>query len=358
MSKDLSTYADEKRKDILEATAEVQRDLRAAKALVRERDEELAILRDKLDLFDNVTRRLAPPPKWLAPVRPKDKLSVGIPTLFVTDVHWDEVVNPEEVDGANKYNRVIAEQRLQRAFTGCLKVTDQYLHGLEYQGAVLLLGGDMISGIIHEELRETNSALVMDSVLSILDPLRAGINLLAQRYGKLHVAAVVGNHGRNTRKPRAKGRVSDSFDWLIYKLLERDLRGDKRITMQVATGADVTVPIYNTNFLLTHGDQFQGGSGISGLLAPLMLGAHRKQKRQSALGKPYDIMVMGHWHQSLYFPSKGLIVGGSVVGYNEYEYLKNFTPEPAQCAFWVTTPEHGPTFPASVYVQDKEREGW
>jgi hypothetical protein len=69
-------------------------------------------------------------------------------------------------------------------------------------------------------------------------------------------------------------------------------------------------------------------------------------------------MVMGHWHQTIMFPSKGLIVGGTLMGYNEHAYVNNLEPEPPQCALWITTPEHGVTFTAPVFVADRKKEGW
>jgi predicted phosphodiesterase len=182
--------------------------------------------------------------------------------------------------------------------------------------------------------------------------------MLADEFGKVHVAAVPGNHGRMTRKPIAKKRAADNLDWLLYSLLLRSLRGDGRVTWTVPKAADAHVNVYNMRFLLTHGDQFRGGSGISGALAPLMLGSHRKTRRQSAAGKPYDVMVMGHWHQNISLPSRGLLVGGCLKGYDEYAYVSNFEPEPPQQSLWITTPEHGITFQAPVFVGDREAEGW
>ena len=72
----------------------------------------------------------------------------------------------------------------------------------------------------------------------------------------------------------------------------------------------------DTRILLTHGDQFRGGSGIAGLLSPLLLGDHRKRKRQTAMNHPYDWMIYGHWH-SLVLGVRGLIGNGSLKGYDE-----------------------------------------
>jgi hypothetical protein len=179
---------------------------------------------------------------------------------------------------------------------------------------------------------------------------------LADQWGALHNAVTYGNHGRRTRKPRAKRRAQDNIEWLLYKVLERETRHDKRITWQITESADTIVPVYNTRFLLTHGDQFRGGSGIAGAMSPLLLGSHRKTRRAMASGRPYDVMVIGHFHQYLTLP--GVIVGGTLKGTDEYAYLGNFGYEPPQQAFWVTTPEHGVTISAPVHVLDRQAEGW
>jgi hypothetical protein len=213
-------------------------------------------------------------------------------------------------------------------------------------------------GIIHEELTETNEGTIFESVVTSVEPIIAGIRLLAARFGRVDINCVVGNHGRRTRKPRAKNRVQDNFDWLIYKLIEREFRGSTAVTVHVAEAPDAHFSVYATRYLLTHGDQFRGGSGISGAMSPLLLGTARKTRRQVVAGRPHDVMVMGHWHQSIWMPNKGLIVGGSVVGYGEFSYLINAEPEPPQCALWLNTPERGITVSAPVFVGDRKSEGW
>jgi hypothetical protein len=146
------------------------------------------------------------------------------------------------------------------------------------------------------------------------------------------------------------------MDWLFYKALERDLAGDTRVSVVVSSAADVLVPIYRTRFLVTHGDQFRGGSGIAGMMSPLMLGQHRKTRRQMAAGRTFDWLVMGHWHQ--YWQGKGIIVSGALKGFDEYAYVSNFEFEPPRLAWWVTTPERGVTISAPVEPMDRRAERW
>lgn len=330
-------------------------ELRALRARLRSRDTELADLRKRLDFVTAIDQAKLRPPRWLAPPR-STKAHHATACMMLTDPHLGEVVEPVEVEYLNAYNDEIAERRLRQFAQGAIRLARDYTGGVEYDGAVLFMGGDIFSGDIHDELLETNEETTYAGVIHWLDPLRAVIDTLADHFGRLHIAAVVGNHGRRTRKPRAKRRAQDNVEWLFYRVLERDTRKDRRITWQVSDSADCLVPVYSHRFLLTHGDQFRGGSGIAGAFSPLMLGQHRKVRRAMSSGRPFDTMVLGHWHQYLNLP--GLIVGGTLKGYDEYAFLGNFGYEPPQQAFWVATPERGVTLTAPIYVSDREAEGW
>lgn len=297
------------------------------------------------------------PPAWAIPAK-KTGLYRGTVCLMLSDCHFDEIVTPAEVDWSNAYNRKIAEKRLVRTVENTIRISHEFFSGLKYDGMVLLLGGDIFSGIIHQDLRETNEEPILASVLYWEDRLAAAIDRLASAYGKLHVAGTYGNHGRMTLKPIAKHRAQDSFEWLLYQHVAKHFAASKAITWQIPDATDCLVKVYNHTTLLTHGDQFRGGSGISGALAPLLLGTHRKTRRQTALGKPYDLMAIGHWHQYMSLPGKGLLVNGSLKGYDEYAYQSNFEPELAQQAFWIVTPEHGVSFSAPIIAQDRKSEGW
>jgi hypothetical protein len=102
--------------------------------------------------------------------------------------------------------------------------------------------------------------------------------------------------------------------------------------------------------MLTHGDSFKGGSGISGPLLPWMRGDAKTRKQYGALGLPYDVLVMGHWHQLRYLGQ--IIVNGSLVGFNEYALKSRFDYEPPQQALWLTHPTRGLTFQEAVFADE------
>ena len=316
-------------------------------ALLRE-VEELRRIASMVTLVGTAERKV---PEWTVKKPSKGYRGI-IATAFLSDVHLDEVIQPEQVNWVNAYNREIAEKRLRLFFENTIELARDYLSGFRYEGLVLPLGGDIFAGIIHEELVESNEGTIFESMLYWADPMCAGIKMVRDAFGRVFLPCVVGNHGRRQRKPHAKNRVQDNFEYMFYHLLKRLLGVEKGVEFTISEAADQPFRVYDTKYLLTHGDQFKGGSGIAGLWSPLMLGDARKRARENAVQRPYDHMIMGHWHQLKFFGN--IIVNGSVSGLDEYAFLNNFGYEPPRQAFWVTDATHGVTITAPIHVAAKD----
>jgi len=294
------------------------------------------------------------PPKWLSPKRISSGCK-GVPTIMLSDWHWGEVVKPGEIYGANEFNLDIANARAKRVVETATDLLFNHIANPEYDGLVLALGGDMVTGDIHEELSKTNDAPIMPSVLNLFDALTGVIEKFAQRFDKIFIPCVTGNHGRNTRKPQKKERNATNFDWLVYQMLARHFKDRPGIQFSIPDGPDCHYSIYGHRYLLTHGDQFRGGNGIAGVLMPIERGRHKKSTRDTALQRSWDTMIIGHFHQLIQLPH--LVVNGSLKGYDEYAFSENFSyEEPAQ-GCWITHPEKGITFQMPIYLGDVEKPG-
>jgi hypothetical protein len=312
-------------------------------------------LEKALGFVDAATSARLEPPKWLSPAQSSKKKHATL-TLLLSDTHFDEVVLPEEVGGLNAYNRSIAEFRLKLWAENATKMARHYLSGVTYDGVVVMLGGDIFSGDIHEELAQTNEDTMLGSLLHWSEQISAALLMFADEFGKVHVPCVVGNHGRMSRKPRMKLRAKTNFDWLLGKMIERHLSTDKRFTFQISENADTMVNIYGHGHLLTHGDQVSGGGGVGGIWPPVMRMRARKAQRAMDTGQPFETLWMGHWHQ--YISSPYMIVNGSTKGLDEYAWIQNFGFEPPQQALAIVTPEHNITIQAPVFCTDRTKEKW
>jgi hypothetical protein len=289
-------------------------------------------------------------PGWLLRA-PKNDIT-GVPSLFASDWHWAENVDPKQIGGVNEYNLEIAQQRARAMIETAIDLCFNHLKTPKYPGIVFILGGDMFSGNIHTELATTNDMELMPAVLDIWAVLVWCIEQLADKFGKVFVPCVSGNHGRNTFKIQAKNRNYTNFDWLLYQFLAKRFEGDKRIQFLIPDGSDAYYSIYGHRYLLTHGDQFRGGDGVIGALGPIIRGDHKKRSRNAQIDQEYDTMLLGHWHQLIQL--QRLIVNGSLKGYDEYAYANNFGYEPPRQALWITHPTHGITFSCAVNVERKK----
>ena len=299
------------------------------------------------------------PPEWL--LRPGSAFSgAGVPTLFASDFHWGEVVDPRQIGRVNEFNVPIAHERLRTMIEMTVDLLRNHVNGGKYPGIVFALGGDMVSGDIHEELSATNEKEMMPIVVDLWGALAWAIETLANEFGAVFVPCVTGNHGRNTHKIRAKGRNFTSFDWLVYQFLAKRFEGDDRVRFLIPDGPDAHYSVMGHRYLLTHGDQFRGGDGMIGALGPIIRGDHRKRGRNAQIDMEYDTMLLGHWHQLIQL--QRLIVNGSLKGYDEYAYSNNFPFEPPRQALWLTHPQHGITFSAPVHVERPKkapaRQAW
>ena len=351
-------------RDELEVEAE-KPDVERLSKVRRERDsarreadllaERVGELERLLGFVDQVQAAQIEPPTWLKPASSKSKKRATL-ALLLSDTHFDEVVQPEEVGGLNAYDRRIAQMRLKAWSDNSVKMARHYLSGVTYDGVVVMLGGDIFSGDIHEELSQTNEDTMLGSLLFWSEQIAASLLMFADEFGKVHVPCVVGNHGRTSRKPRAKLRARTNFDWLLGKMIERHLATDKRFTFQVSENADTLIPIYGHGHLLTHGDQVSGGGGIGGIWPPIMRMRARKAQRAMDTGQPFSTLWMGHWHQ--YISTPYMIVNGSTKGVDEYAWVQNFGYEPPQQALAIVTPEHNITIQAPVFCSDRTKEKW
>lgn len=285
------------------------------------------------------------PPEWIGSLDLEDPYD-GIPTLFLSDWHWGEVVSPDQIQFQNEFNLKIAEKRARICFEQFSRIWSSH-----QQGCVVLLGGDMVSGTIHEELLLTNDDDILPVVMDCAEKITSGLLYLLSHFAEIVVFCVIGNHGRSTQKGRFKGRIRTNYDWLAYALCKKYFEGDDRIQIEVSTGTDSYYSVLGTRYLLTHGDLLGGGSEpILGSLAGVSRGDQKLRLRQQMVGKPYDVLVYGHYHQLRMTPKR--ICNGNLKGPDEFSWNLGFAPEPPQQASWLTHPIHGVTLMAPIQCQD------
>ena len=305
----------------------------------------------------------AKPPKWITKSSPATG-TPGVPTLFLSDFHYGEVVKPDAVNNLNNFDKKISQLRLKSTVETAIDLCHNHMVNPKYPGIVLALGGDMMSGSIHDELIESNDGTSIDHVLELFDQLIWTITTLANKFNKVFVPTCYGNHSRMYQQWRNKEAAHLSFDWMLYNMLEKHFTANKddRVQFLIPTGFDAYYKIYDTSYLLTHGDRLgvRGGTGIVGMLGPIARGVQKVRSEYTNFGKSIDYVIMGHYHQ--YISIKGAIVNGSLKGYDEYAMSNRFAFEIPKQALWFTHPQYGITFQVPVVAEQgvpkKPKKEW
>lgn len=277
----------------------------------------------------------------------KLKANAGVPTLMLSDWHWGEVVQPERIEGLNEYNLTVAKERANRVFATTLEVLFHHQAGMAYDGMVVSLAGDMFSGNIHDELRATNEKPIFECLLDLTHTLSNALVQIAAEFPGVYVPAVAGNHGRIDFKPTAKNASVDNYDYLLYKMVEMQVQakmGSKcNVDFDVSPALDLTYGVYGTRYLLTHGDQLGSSTNSDDFWPSMMRMAAKKKERISrpqgfGASAGFDYMTVGHFHN--YGAVSNVIVNGSLKGYCEWVYKKNYAYDRPIQALWITHPDH------------------
>jgi len=314
-----------------------------------------------LNLIGIIAKAPSNPPAWIAaPAVKRVHKAPEVPVMMWSDWHGGERIDPHMVNGYNAFNIEILEERVERLLVNSLDLCVNHIGG-NYPGLVLNLLGDFISGGLHPELIKTDEEGRIPSTLRVRDLLVAAIKRLLEHFPALFVPCVSGNHGRETAKPEFKGYVYHNFDWLIYQLLQREFAGDKRVQFMIDPSNEAYYNVFGHTFLAVHGDMLgvRGGDGIIGAIGPIMRGEVKTRGQSTSLGRPYDYILMGHWHQMIWLP-RG-VVNNALKGFDEYakNSLRATPSHPSQALFFVH--EKGITGRWEVRVDDQPRRdnpGW
>lgn len=291
-----------------------------------------------------------PDPEWTEALdRGLTRFDGDVPTAIWSDFHGAEIVKPEQVQYVNEYNTEIMHARFQRLLDHTVLMFKQHLSPRKYPGFVLMLGGDMVTGDIHQELSETNEESTMPALIRLHRMIRCGIVRLADVFGAVHVVCVYGNHGRTNQKPQHKDQAFKNFDWLLYCLLAEWFADDPRVTFKIPDDDEVQFVVAGHRYRLTHGSQFKGGQGFIGAMAPIIRGDHKKMIAAQSYGMPYDTMVLAHWHQCHWW--QRVVVNGSIKGYDEYAMDNNFKFELPKQMTWITSRTFGACSPMEIYCE-------
>lgn len=272
------------------------------------------------------------------------RMNRAIPIVSLSDWHIEERVESGVVNGFNDYNLKIAEERAKKLFVNLIKVNTILSRDVSINDMVLWLGGDFISGYIHDELIENNQLSPLEAIRAAKKMIRSGIDfILSNTKLNLIIPCSVGNHGRNTKKMHISTSYKTNYEFMMYCDLQDYYQYTKRVTFHINKSDDCYIESLGRVNRFFHGEQIKYGGGIGGLTVPLIKFIHRKNQQQHA-----DMNFLGHFHQNLY-PTQDSCVNGSMIGLSGYGYKLGFKPEVPCQAYTLLNQKYGYTIKTPLF---------
>jgi hypothetical protein len=268
--------------------------------------------------------------------------------FLCSDWHVEETVKPETVGGVNEYNLKIAEHRIDRLGDAMCWMIDHHRKSFEVRDAVLWLGGDLLSGYIHDELKETNTLSPVQTLLWLQDRIQGLISKVLSLPGieSITVPCNYGNHGRTTHKSQISSGAANSYEWLMYHQLRRTYENNSRVQFHVADGMFLRLKVHNTQLGFHHGDGVRYGGGVGGVMIPVQKAVQKWQTYGAC-----DVWNMGHFHQLHDMPR--IVVNGSLIGTSAYGMAVGAFEVAAQASYLIDA-KRGKAMSTTLWVEDSK----
>lgn len=238
--------------------------------------------------------------------------------VHLTDIHAGLEVH----NCFNEYSDVIMRDRLAAYID---KIRDiARTHDAEV--CYLLLGGDMISGHIHQTLRIENGVNVIRQVKMVSEAISWFVRDLSYMFKRVEVYAVPGNHSR-IKADKKENEKGDYLDLLIPFYVSARMQNYKNVCVH-DENMDDTVAMFHVrgmNVFGVHGDKDNMDSVV--------------QKLTMVWGVKPDIVLAGHRHtngmRTVY--DTRVYESGCLSGPDDYCMDKRLRNRPEQTVLVVTS---------------------
>jgi hypothetical protein len=268
----------------------------------------------------------------------------AVAIALASDWHVEETVEAASVNGLNEYRLPIAKTRIEKFFSTIARLTEIERHGAKIDDLVLWLGGDLMTGMIHEELAESNSKTPTQVILWLQDRLADGLATLKPHFKRIIIPTSYGNHGRTTIKTRHATGAAHSYEWLLYRILEGRFHGDQQIEFQIADSYFNFMEVYGRRLRFHHGDALKYNGGVG----DISIGVNKAIAAWNRSPNRADLDLFGHWHR--YQQNSNWLCNGSLIGFNAYALSIKASFEPPLQTYFLLDKKRGRTMTSPIYL--------
>lgn len=276
------------------------------------REELFNIVKRAIDEYEPIVFDYSP-----APIIDSDSDMI----IHVTDVHCGvNIVSP-----FNTYNFDILQERLKKYLDEIIEIRETY----NSQNAYVILGGDMLHGLIHTNARIEAKENIIEQIKKVSDVIGHFIDVLRYQFSNVFVYTTPGNHGRSMASKEEAIR-GENFDLLVPYVLSKDFKRVENVFIEENT-LDVNIATFNVrgwNVYASHGDKENEKTVVYNMT---------KLARRARYPLP-DMCFLGHRHTNglSTVDEVKVIQSGCVDGMDSYAIDGRFVGSPEQTVTVVT----------------------
>lgn len=222
--------------------------------------------------------------------------------VYLSDIHYGIKVNNE----LNKYDANICIESFRKLYHD----TKEMLKLYETNKLTILLGGDLVSGIIHTNLRLQQEEDVISQVLAVGDLIEEMATNFKALGIEVSIVGTIGNHSR-IMQDKKQNLSSENFERIIFRQLEK-------AGFKVQQESDVAVfEVANNPVIALHGHQSSPQKAFTYCV-----------KRKKIIP---STILMAHYHNDMRVDDGcPVIVNGSMVGTDEHALEFGYCSQPHQ----------------------------
>lgn len=231
--------------------------------------------------------------------------------VFLTDIHY----GIECENYWNTYNPQIFVQYLYKYLNEIINIKQTH----NSENCYIFLGGDLISGLIHNLVRIENTENVVEQVQHVSEYISNFINELSKEFNNIYIHTVAGNHSRLIQNKK-EAIKDEKLDLLIPWYLKSRLSTLENVFI-VDNEIDKTIASFYVRGKLyygVHGDYDSPDRVVNSLT-------------QMLDNKPYAVLITHRHHYSIdSIHNVKVISSGSFVSVDEYCITKRISGKPSQ----------------------------
>jgi len=274
--------------------------------------------------------------RYKAPVLNHDPLH---PALIVTDVHAEELVLSEEMEGLAEYDWPICVGRMQATVQKTLELVNIQRQASVIDELHVWALGDWFNGKIQpQEEAWGNSMPFPKAVAKVSMQFAHMIASLAPHFKSVRVTGMCGNHGRDSKKTVFKATADRNWDMTVYLIAQEFCGNLNNVTWDIPNSIMHVTEIGGWKPLLTHSGEVNMNNRTP--YYPIETTFDLEHKARSGTGKDFTHVFTGHWHHHAVLDSS-IVMCPSMIGANQFSRFKlhrNSTPEQLLVFF---TEKHG-----------------